>query len=163
MNNVVGIPRDKNRILVYPDSDKEDEEYCSLPPLLPCFQTPQPYATFNFAYHNSHSKVDIDNKTLEGYARYELAMSRAENIRKMEHEISNRCDDITDYEDSNQEDGELPDLPTFSTNNEFTSICEQVEENIDVNIARELEEVQVEDVEMDDYDIDHLNIKETLQ
>ncbi|GKE56861.1 hypothetical protein Tco_1496046, partial [Tanacetum coccineum] len=68
------------------------------------------------------------------------------------------CDDITNYEDSDQEDGELSDLPTFSATNEFTSVCEQVEENIDVNIARELEEVQVEDVEMDeDYDIDHSN------
>ncbi|GKF99809.1 hypothetical protein Tco_0301500, partial [Tanacetum coccineum] len=39
-----------------------------------------------------------------------------------------------------------------------------VEENIDVNTARELEEVQIEDVEMDeDYDIDHSNTEEALQ
>ncbi|GJY44635.1 hypothetical protein Tco_0432848 [Tanacetum coccineum] len=61
----------RNRILVYPDSDKEDEEYCSLPPLLPCFQTPQPCATFNPVHHNSHSEVGIDNMTLEEYTRYE--------------------------------------------------------------------------------------------
>ncbi|GJY42098.1 hypothetical protein Tco_0429368 [Tanacetum coccineum] len=65
----------RNKILVYPDSDEEDEEYCSLPPLLPCFQTPQPCSTFNYVYHNIHSEVDIENMTLEEYARYELAMS----------------------------------------------------------------------------------------
>ncbi|GKC13936.1 hypothetical protein Tco_1010718 [Tanacetum coccineum] len=65
----------RNRILVYPDSDEEGEEYCSLPPLLPCFQTPQPYAIINFVHHNSHNEVDIDNITIEEYARYELTMS----------------------------------------------------------------------------------------
>nr|GEW65122.1 hypothetical protein [Tanacetum cinerariifolium] len=45
----------------------------------------------------------------------------------MEHEVLNRCDDITDYDDSDQEDGKLPDLPTFSATNEFTSVCEQVD------------------------------------
>ncbi|GKB79159.1 hypothetical protein Tco_0946054 [Tanacetum coccineum] len=94
----------RNIILVYPDSDEEDEEYCSLPHLLPCFKTPQPCATFNFVHHNSHSKVDIDNMTLEEFARYELAMST------MKSEI-------------------------------------QVEENIDVNTARELEDVQLVQVD----------------
>nr|GEU36373.1 hypothetical protein [Tanacetum cinerariifolium] len=103
--------------MVYPNSDEKDEEYCSLPPLLSCFLTPQTCATFNFVHHNSNKEVDIDNMTLEEYARYE--------------------------EDSDQEDGELPDLPTFSDTNEFASVCEQVEENIDVNTARELEEVKV--------------------
>ncbi|GJV80359.1 hypothetical protein Tco_1516229 [Tanacetum coccineum] len=65
----------RNKILVYPDFDEEDEEYCSLPPLLPCFQTLHPYATFNYVNHNSHNEVDIENMTLEEYARYELAMS----------------------------------------------------------------------------------------
>nr|GEW89878.1 hypothetical protein [Tanacetum cinerariifolium] len=132
----------RNRILVYPDSDEEYEEYCCLLPLLPCFQTPQPCAILNFVHHNN--EVDIDNMTIEEYARYELAMSTmkneiqvptqsftsnffnqsqhtpnppldkedsldeilddlfkigAKNIRKMEHELPNRCDDITDYED----------------------------------------------------------------
>ncbi|GKA64645.1 hypothetical protein Tco_0764352 [Tanacetum coccineum] len=200
----------RNRILVYTDSDEEDEEYCSLPPLLLCFQTPQPCATFNSVHHNRHSEVDIENMTLKEYARYELAMSTmkskiqvptqgftsqffnqsqhtpkphldkedssldeilddlfrigAENIRNMEHKVPNRCVDITDYEDSDQEDGELPDLPTFSAINEFANVCEQVKENIDDNTARELEEVQTENVEMDDdYDIDDSNTKETLQ
>nr|GEV11963.1 hypothetical protein [Tanacetum cinerariifolium] len=76
----------------------------------------------------------------------------------MKHEVPNRCDDITGYKDSNQENGKLPDLPTFSTTNEFASVYEQVEENIDVNTARELEEVYVADVKMDeDYDIDDSN------
>nr|GEV75669.1 hypothetical protein [Tanacetum cinerariifolium] len=147
----------RNRILVYPDSTEEDEEYCSLPPLLSCFQTPQPCAIINSLHHNSHNEVDIDNMTIEEYARYELTMStmkRAKNIRKMEHGIPNMCDDITDYVDRDQEDGELPDLPTFLATNEFASDSEQVEENID--IVEEKEEVHVKDVEMDEnHDIDH--------
>nr|GEW24594.1 retrotransposon-related protein [Tanacetum cinerariifolium] len=62
----------RNRILVYPNFDDEDEEYYSLPHLLPCFQTPQPYAIINYVHHNSHNEVDIDNMTLEDYARYDL-------------------------------------------------------------------------------------------
>nr|GEX56590.1 hypothetical protein [Tanacetum cinerariifolium] len=163
-NSRISVSPKRNRILVYPDSDKEDEEYCSLPPLLLCFQTPQPCATFNFVHHNSHCEFDIDNMTLEEYMIYELAMSRAENIIKMEHEVPNSCDDITDYEDSDHEDGKLFDLLTFSATNEFSSFCEHVKGNLDVNSARELEEVQVEDIEMDDnYDIDHSNTEETLQ
>nr|GEW49550.1 hypothetical protein [Tanacetum cinerariifolium] len=125
----------RNRILVYVDSDEADEDYCSLPPLLIYFQTPQPYATLKPIHHNNHSEVHLDSMTLEEYARYELAMSTmkneiqvptqgAENIRKMEHEVPNRCDNITDYEDSDQEDGRLTDLPNFSATNEFANICE---------------------------------------
>ncbi|GKF60007.1 hypothetical protein Tco_0176793 [Tanacetum coccineum] len=58
----------------------------------------------------------------------------AKNLRKVEHEVPHQCDDktldITDYEDSDPEDGELPDLFIFSATNEFASIYEQVEENI---------------------------------
>ncbi|GKC49139.1 hypothetical protein Tco_1071884 [Tanacetum coccineum] len=155
----------RNRNLVYPDSDEEDEEYCSLPRLLLCFQTPQPCATLNPIHHNNYSEVDIEIMTLEEYARYELAMSTmkneiqvptqgAENIRKMEHEVPNRCDDINDYEDCDQENGELLDLLTFSATNEIASDSEQVEENID--ITKEKEEVPMKDVEMDEnHDIDH--------
>ncbi|GJU71801.1 hypothetical protein Tco_1263206 [Tanacetum coccineum] len=64
----------RNRILVYPDSNEEDEEYCSMPPLLPCFQTPQPYATFNSRLLISRMKLTYEI-SLEEYARYELAMS----------------------------------------------------------------------------------------
>nr|GEU35750.1 hypothetical protein [Tanacetum cinerariifolium]GEU89195.1 hypothetical protein [Tanacetum cinerariifolium] len=86
----------------------------------------------------------------------------------MEYEVPNRCDDeivdITDYEDSDQEDGKLPDLPTFSTTNVFASIFGQVKYDIDISITKEKEEVQVEDVQMDeDYNIDHPNTKEMLQ
>nr|GEU75265.1 hypothetical protein [Tanacetum cinerariifolium] len=35
----ISVSPKRNRIMVYPDSDEEDEEYCSLPPLLLCFQT----------------------------------------------------------------------------------------------------------------------------
>ncbi|GKD59440.1 hypothetical protein Tco_1296949 [Tanacetum coccineum] len=148
----------RNRILVYPDSDEKDDEYCSLPPLLPCFQNPQPCAIIKYVHHNSNNKVDLDNMTIEEYTRYKLAISTmkseiqedstldkilddlfrigAENIRNIEHEVPNRCDDITDCEDSDQEDGKLPDLSTFFATNEFASVCEQVEENIDANIDR---------------------------
>ncbi|GJV89951.1 hypothetical protein Tco_1533889, partial [Tanacetum coccineum] len=163
----------RNRNLVYPDSDEEDEEYCSLPRLLLCFQTPQPCATLNPIHHNNYSEVDIEIMTLEEYARYELAMSTmkneiqvptqgAENIRKMEHEVPNRCDDITDHVDSDQEDGELPDLPTFPATNEFANDSEQVEEYID--IVEEKEEVPMKDVEMDEnHNIDHPGTKKALQ
>ncbi|GKA82282.1 hypothetical protein Tco_0789030 [Tanacetum coccineum] len=77
--------------------------------------------------------------TLEEYARYEV-------------ERSSKKVDITDYEDSDHEDGELPDLHIFSATYEFASVCEQVEENI--SIAEE--EVHMEDVKMDEnHDIDH--------
>ncbi|GKC41105.1 hypothetical protein Tco_1058827 [Tanacetum coccineum] len=144
----------RNRILVYPDSDEEDEKYYSLPHLFPCFQTPQPCAIINSVHHNSHNEVDIDNMTIEKFVRNELAMSRAENIRTMEHEVPNMSDDetvdITDYEDIDQEDGELPDLPTFSTTNVFASICEHDKEDIDISNTKEKEEVQVEDVQIDE-------------
>ncbi|GKD32051.1 hypothetical protein Tco_1242829, partial [Tanacetum coccineum] len=172
----------RNRILVYPNSNDKDGEYCSLPPLLPCFQTPQPYAIINSVHHNYHNEVDIDNMTIEEYARYKLTMSTMKNkedssfdeilddlfkirvkyLRKIEHEIPNRCDDITDYVDSDQEDGELPDLPTFPATNEFASDSEQVEENID--ITKEKEEVHMKDVEMDEnHDIYHSGNEEALQ
>ncbi|GKC31440.1 hypothetical protein Tco_1038734 [Tanacetum coccineum] len=173
----------RNKILVYPDSNEEDEEYCSLPPLLPCFQTPQPCATLNPVHHNNQSEVDIESMTLEEYARYELAMSTmkneiqessfdeilddlfrigAKNIRKMELEVLNRCDDINDYEDCDQENGELLNLPTFSATNEIASDSEQVEENID--IAEEKEEVPMKDIKMDEnHDLDHLGTEEALQ
>ncbi|GKB40926.1 hypothetical protein Tco_0885868 [Tanacetum coccineum] len=89
----------------------------------------------------------------------------AENLRKAEHEVPHMCDDktvdITDYEDSDHEDGELPIL---SATNEFANVYEEVEENIDISITEEKEEVPIEDVKMDEnYDIDHLGTKEALQ
>ncbi|GJT75326.1 hypothetical protein Tco_1042051 [Tanacetum coccineum] len=84
----------RNRILVYPDSDEEDE--------------------------------DLD-EILD-----DLFKIGAENLRKMEHEVPNRRDNVNDFKDYDQEDGKLPDLPTFSTTDEFVSNSEQVEENIDI-------------------------------
>ncbi|GKE15219.1 hypothetical protein Tco_1422796 [Tanacetum coccineum] len=73
----------------------------------------------------------------------------------MEHEVPNRRDDVNNFKDYYQEDGELPDLPTFSATDEFASNSEQVEENID--IAEEKEGVPMKDVEMDEnHNIDHL-------
>ncbi|GJZ71075.1 hypothetical protein Tco_0634926 [Tanacetum coccineum] len=86
----------------------------------------------------------------------------------MEHEVPNRCDDKivenTDHEYGGQKDGELPDLPTFFVTNVFSSVCEHVDENIKISIAREKEEVPIKDVEMDeDHDVDHSRTKEALQ
>ncbi|GJR34115.1 hypothetical protein Tco_1209799 [Tanacetum coccineum] len=94
------------RILVYPDFDEEDEEYCSLPPLLPCFQTPQPCTKFDSTPHNVKNEVDIDRMTLDEYDLYmamqytidssieeildELFRVRAECLRRIEHEVLNR-------------------------------------------------------------------------
>ncbi|GKA39243.1 hypothetical protein Tco_0731794 [Tanacetum coccineum] len=66
------------------------------------------------------------------------------------------------YDEEDEEDGELLDLPTFPATNEFTSDSEQVEENID--IVEEKEEVFMKDVEMDEnHNIDHSGTKEALQ
>ncbi|GJR18640.1 reverse transcriptase domain-containing protein [Tanacetum coccineum] len=76
----------------------------------------------------------------------------------MEHESPNRYDDetmdITDFEDSDHEDSDRPDLPTLFATNKFASVYKQVEENI--SIAEEKVEAPMKDVEMDeDQDIDH--------
>nr|GEX63695.1 hypothetical protein [Tanacetum cinerariifolium] len=79
----------------------------------------------------------------------------------MEHEFQTG-DDIINYVDSDQKDGELLDPSTFLASNEFPSDSEQVEENID--IAEEKEEVPMKDVEMDEnHNIDHLGTEEALQ
>ncbi|GJS94090.1 hypothetical protein Tco_0801058 [Tanacetum coccineum] len=133
------VAPERNRILVYPDSDEEDEEHCWLLSLLLCFQTPQPCTKFNYMPYNVKNEVDIDNMTLEEYDRYELAMSRkkseinnpihgGDNLISMEQEeVSNGCDDEKDG-DSNHKS------------------------------------VLMKDIEMDeDHDVDHSKIKKALQ
>nr|GFD25714.1 hypothetical protein [Tanacetum cinerariifolium] len=58
------------RILVYPDSDEEDEEYCMLPLLPPYFPSPQPCTKFNSISYNVKNEVDVDNMTVEEYDLY---------------------------------------------------------------------------------------------
>ncbi|GJU60108.1 hypothetical protein Tco_1237874 [Tanacetum coccineum] len=79
-----------------------------------------------------------------------------QETRELDNNIKiNKALEFSD--DYDQEDGELPDLPTFSATDEFASNSEQVEENID--IAEEKEGVPMKDVEMDEnHDIDHLVI-----
>ncbi|GKA29401.1 hypothetical protein Tco_0715646 [Tanacetum coccineum] len=109
----------RNIILVYPDSDEEDEEYCSLPHLLPCFKTPQPCATFNFVHHNSHSKVDIDNMTLEEFARYELAMSTMKSEIQVKENIN--ANTTRELEEVQVEDVEMDeDYDIYHSNPEET-------------------------------------------
>nr|GEY58771.1 hypothetical protein [Tanacetum cinerariifolium] len=136
-----------NEYLMYLERHRDLERSCTSRNIITCSGV-APVKYRNLVYLNSDEEDE------------EIGV---EIIRKMEHEVPNRCDDNTDYKDSDQEDRELPDLPTFSATNEFASVCEQVEEKIDVNISRKLEEVQVEDIEMDeDYDIYHSNTEETL-
>nr|GEW62845.1 hypothetical protein [Tanacetum cinerariifolium] len=72
--------------------------------------------------------------------------------------------DTTDYEDSDHEDGDLSDLPIFFAINEFSSVCERVDENIDISIVEKDEKAPMEDVEMNEnHNIDHSDSKETLQ
>ncbi|GJW31851.1 hypothetical protein Tco_0051883 [Tanacetum coccineum] len=77
-------------ILEYQESD-EDENY-RLPPLKPCFQTPQLCAKFNSISHYSSNEVDIDYMTLEEYELYELAMS------KRKSKVDNDSMTIEEYE-----------------------------------------------------------------
>ncbi|GJZ05697.1 hypothetical protein Tco_0539490 [Tanacetum coccineum] len=162
----------RNRI--YPDSNEEDEDYCkeyaryelAMSTMKNEKQVPTQGFTsqfFNQSQYTSKLPLDDEESSFDKILD-DLFKIGAENIRKMEHEVPNRCDNITIYKDIDQEDGRLPDLPNFSATNEFASVCEQGKDNIDVNTAQELEEFQVEDVEMDkDYDIDHSNTKEAIQ
>ncbi|GJR52913.1 hypothetical protein Tco_1403434 [Tanacetum coccineum] len=78
----------------------------------------------------------------------------------MKHEVPNRRDDVNDFENYDQEDGELSNLPSFSATDEFASNSEHVKENID--IVEEKEEVSMKDVEMDE-NHNHSCTKEALQ
>ncbi|GJU88338.1 hypothetical protein Tco_1300761 [Tanacetum coccineum] len=155
----------RNRFLIYLDSNEKDEEYCSLPPLLLCFHTPQPCTKFNSISHNVENEIDFDSMTLADYDLY-MAMQKigGENLRSMEHEeVPNRCDEET-VGDTNHESGNLLNFPTFPVTNEIVSDCIQEEENIIVSTTEGLEEVKVEDVEMDEnHNVDHSNTKKVLQ
>ncbi|GKD96055.1 hypothetical protein Tco_1379952, partial [Tanacetum coccineum] len=67
---------------------------------------------------------------------------RSYTSRKSVAPMRNRfwCDDkivdITDYKDSDHEDGELPGLLIFSATNEFASVCEQVVEILTLAMQR---------------------------
>ncbi|GKE23808.1 hypothetical protein Tco_1435320 [Tanacetum coccineum] len=111
--------------------------------------------------HPPNPPLDKEDSSLDEILD-DLFKIGVENLRKMEHKIPNRFDDITDYVNSDQEDGELPDLPTFPATNEFANDSEQVEEYID--IVEEKEEVPMKDVEMDEnHNIDHPGTKKALQ
>ncbi|GJR98282.1 retrovirus-related pol polyprotein from transposon TNT 1-94 [Tanacetum coccineum] len=140
----------RNRILVYPDSDEEDED---------------------------HNEVDIDNMTIEEYERYELTMSTMKSeiqvptqgfTSQFFNQSQHTPNRPLDKEDSNL-DEILDDLFKIGAENlrkmehEIpNSDSEQVEENID--IVEEKEERFLKDVEMDEnHNIDHLGTKEALQ
>ncbi|GJS85121.1 hypothetical protein Tco_0751662 [Tanacetum coccineum] len=159
------VAPERNRGLVYLDSDEDREEYCWLPPLLSCFQTPQPCTIFNPIHHNSRKEdtthgftsqfqspqkpnppLDKKDSNFEKILN-DLLRIRAENLRRMEHEVLNRCDDKTvgniDHEDGDQENEDILNFPIFLVTNEFASVCEQDVDNINDNTAREEEEDEV--------------------
>ncbi|GJY55292.1 hypothetical protein Tco_0454407 [Tanacetum coccineum] len=112
---------------------------------------------FNQPQHTPNPPLDKEDSSFDEILD-ELFRIGADNIRNMEHEFPNRCDDemvdIIDYEDSDHKDSELPDLPTFFATDKFASVYKQVEENI--SIAKEKEEAPMEYVEIDeDQDINH--------
>ncbi|GKA03061.1 hypothetical protein Tco_0675842 [Tanacetum coccineum] len=136
-----------NRVLVYHDPDEEDKEYCWLPPLLPCFQTPQPVPKFNAFYSSKvEMKFDIDSI---------IFRTSGENLISMEHEeVPNRFKEEI-VRDTDHESGNLLNFPTFPVTNEFASVCILDEKNIDISIVREKEEVPVDDIEIgEDHDVD---------
>ncbi|GJS06723.1 hypothetical protein Tco_0363519 [Tanacetum coccineum] len=120
-----GVASVRNRILVYPNSDEEDEEYSMSTMKCEIHVPTQGFTSqfFNQSQHTPKPPLDKEDSSLDKILD-DLLIIGAENIRKMEHEVLNRCDDINDYEDNEQEDGELPDLPNFSATNEFASVCE---------------------------------------
>nr|GEV49632.1 Gag-Pol polyprotein [Tanacetum cinerariifolium] len=79
----------RNRILVYPDSDEEDKDCCSLPPLLPCFKTLQPCATLKPIHHNNHNEVNIESMTLEEYELEEVRVEEVEMDKDFDINHSN--------------------------------------------------------------------------
>nr|GEU66358.1 retrotransposon protein, putative, Ty3-gypsy subclass [Tanacetum cinerariifolium] len=94
---------------------------------------------FNQSQHTPNLPLDKEDSSLDEILD-DLFKIGAENLRKMEHEIPNMCDDNTDYMDSDQEDGKLLGLLTGK------------------------EEVLMKDVEIDEnHDMDHSCTKEALQ
>ncbi|GJR67432.1 hypothetical protein Tco_0013497 [Tanacetum coccineum] len=86
----------------------------------------------------------------------------AKKLRRMEHEVPNRCDDEI-VEDTTHESSNLLNFPTFLVTNEFASVCKQDVDNINYITTSEKKEVHDEEVEMDEnHDVDHSNIKEAL-
>nr|GFB06309.1 hypothetical protein [Tanacetum cinerariifolium] len=47
------------------DEDIDGDKYYKLPPLNPCFQTPQPYINSGSVSPNENDELDIDNMTIE--------------------------------------------------------------------------------------------------
>ncbi|GKC96680.1 hypothetical protein Tco_1162122, partial [Tanacetum coccineum] len=152
-----------------------NEEYCSLPPLLSCFQTPEPCATFNFVHHNSNMEVDIDNMTLEEYARYEVTMSSKKNetinttygfTSQFFNQPHHTPNPPLDKEDTTL-DEILDDLfrigvENLRKQNMKFHIGVMIKQWISLIMRIEKEEVPMKDDEMDD-DVDHSNTNEVLQ
>nr|GEY45466.1 hypothetical protein [Tanacetum cinerariifolium] len=120
---------------VFDSEDESKEEYARYELAMSTVKSTIQVPTYGFTSHffnqSQHTlKTPLDKKDSSfDEILDDLFRIGEDNIRNMEHEVPNRCDDetvyIIDYEDSDQEDGELPDLPTFPATNVFSSIFEQ--------------------------------------
>ncbi|GJW58537.1 hypothetical protein Tco_0105268 [Tanacetum coccineum] len=114
----------RNEALEYPDSDEkiDVDKYYKLPLLDLCFQTPQPFTKYGFVSPNERVKVNIDSMTMEVYGLYTTKQCRktTKNHRGIkQEEVQNGCDHKVFW------------------------YIDQKDENVDVNTAREKEEVQL--------------------
>ncbi|GKD44978.1 hypothetical protein Tco_1269623 [Tanacetum coccineum] len=77
----------------------------------------------------------------------DLFRIRGENLRSMEQiKVLNRCDEEI-VGKTDQEDGELLDFDTISVTNVLSIVYEHVDVNVNISIAKEKEEVTIEDAE----------------
>ncbi|GKD37662.1 hypothetical protein Tco_1257869 [Tanacetum coccineum] len=123
----------RSRILVYPDSDEEDEDHVH--------DTTHGFTSQFFVQSPQTPNLPLDTKdsNIEEILD-ELFRVGAECLRRIEHEVLNMCDEET-FGDTNHESGNLLNFPTFPVTNEFASVCIQDDEYINVSPTKEIEEV----------------------
>ncbi|GKE17695.1 hypothetical protein Tco_1425272, partial [Tanacetum coccineum] len=175
------VASERNRVLVYPYSDDEAEDgkevdidsmtldeydlYMAMQysKKSDVHDTTHGFTSEFFVQSPQTPNLPLDKKDSSfGEILYDLFRMGAKNLRRMEHEVPNRCNEET-VRDTNHESGNLFNFPTFPVTNEFASVCIQDEENINVSTTEEIEEVLIEDVEIDeDHDVDHSKTKEAL-
>ncbi|GKB88552.1 anaphase-promoting complex subunit 2 [Tanacetum coccineum] len=82
-------------------------------------------------------KVDQEIST-NGHKDFERSYTSRKSVASMRNRFwcDDKTVDITDYKDSDHEDGELPGLLIFSATNEFGSVCEQVVEILTLALQR---------------------------
>ncbi|GJY29000.1 hypothetical protein Tco_0404767, partial [Tanacetum coccineum] len=149
----------RKRILVYPDSNEEDEDYCSRDDVDINSMTLDEYDLY--MARQCLNKSDVQDTTYGFTTQFfdqspytpnppldkkdssfkeildDVFRIGAENLRSMEQdECPNGCDDEK-VRDNHQEKGDLLNFPTFSVTNVFASVCEHVDENVNISIVKE--------------------------